>query len=124
MVIFKSGIGAKLVLGLLGVALGVGGVAAGAQFRAAHPNAQHRHVFAGLILEVRPHAILVRTRSGATLTIYLTAHTALWHNGRKIAQADLARGQIIVGTVATTKQGLIYATIIRVVREPKAAQGP
>ncbi len=97
MIFVKGGIGAKLVLLVLGLGIGVGGVAAGASYHAArHPTTANQRLFVGHISALDGDVVTVRTIHGATLAVHIIPRTVIRHAGRPIALATLHVGDLVL----------------------------
>lgn len=125
MILVKSGIGAKIVLVVLGLGLGVGGIAAGARYHAAHqPTVVNRRLFVGRITQIDGATLTIKTLSGPTITIHLLPRTIVRHAGKPITATDLHVGDVVLAHVARTRSGLMYAISVGQLKRAPVAQGP
>ncbi len=129
MLMLKSGLGMKLAVGALGLVLGIGGVTAGAHFRA-HSALAKRRVFAGIILSTQANAkdtfviLHVETRSGLLLTVVITPQTHVVQHGAPFPSADLRAGDRILGQISAYRDGRVFVAKVQVIFIPHNAQGP
>lgn len=125
MILIKSGIGAKIAIGALGLVLGIGGIAAGAKFHAARTmNLANRRLFVGHITSVSGTSLTLHTASGATVTIQLVPRTVIRQRGHPVPTAQLQVGDRLVVRVYHTKTNIFYALFISIVQARSKAQGP
>ncbi len=130
MLMLKSGLGMKLAVGALGLVLGIGGITAGAHFRAQHTALAKRRVFAGTILSAQTNAkdtlviLHVETRSGLLLTVVITPQTHVVQHGAPFPSADLRAGDRILGQVSAYRAGRVFVSKVQVIFVPRTAQGP
>lgn len=125
MIFLKSGIGAKIALGALGVVLGIGGITAGATWHAAHTaHPGNQRLYIGRIVSLAGNTMTVHTLSGATMTINLLPRTVIRHRGKTVAAALLQVGDRLLVRVIHTKQGTIDALLISILKEAPTAQAP
>jgi hypothetical protein len=125
MFVLKSGIGAKIALGALGLVLGIGGVAAGARFHAAHnTSTADQRLFIGHITAVSSNEITIRTARSQTITIHLLLRTVIRHKGVRVAAAALVPGDDLLVLVRHASNGDIDAVIVSIIKVAPTAQGP
>ena len=125
MIFLKGGIGAKLVLVVLGLGVGVGGVAAGARYHATHhPTLANQRLFVGRTTAIAGDVITVHTVNGATIAIHIIPRTIIRHAGKPIVQADLHVGDTVLVRVTRTRAGVLYAISIGQIKRAPTTQGP
>ena len=124
-IFLKSGLGAKIALGALGVVLGVGGITAGAKWHAAN-NAHlgNQRLYIGRIVSLTGNAMSVHTASGATITVMLLPRTIIRQRGKTVTAAVLHVGDHLLVHVFHTKTGTIYALSIAILKAAPTAQAP
>lgn len=125
MLFLKNALGMKLVLGALGVLLGVGGIAAGATYHAAHhANQTQRRLILGRIERRDGLTLVITTRSGQTVTVHLTPRTIIRHRGRPAPAAQLQPGVNVLVQLTRTSKGELVAVHISIIKLAPSALGP
>lgn len=125
MIILKNAVGMKLALGVLGVLLGVGGVAAGASFHATHAaNQNHRSLIVGRIESRNGMTLIIHTRGGLTVTVHLAPKTVIRQRGKPAPAAQLQPGATVLVQLARTPKGVLYAVHISILKIAPTSLGP
>jgi hypothetical protein len=123
-IFLKGGIGAKFVLVLVSLGIGVGGIAAGARLHAARQPANgNQRLFVGHITAVEGDVVTVRTLGGATIQVHVIPRTIIRHAGKQIAFTNLHAGDTVLVRV-TRRAGAIYALSIGQLKRAPTTQGP
>jgi hypothetical protein len=123
-ILLKSGVGAKIVLGVLGLMLGVGGVAAGANWHAHFGQQNNRRLFVGRIAAIDGTTITLDTRSGRTVYLVLLKRTLIRFHRHTIRPAALRVGDIVLVHVVRAKTGIFHVLYILIIKAAPSAQGP
>ncbi len=127
MLLLRHSLALKLAVGVLGLAVGVGGVTAGAKFNQAHPpgEAQVRRIFVGTIIAVGPHGFAMRTRLGRHVNIEVFPSTIITLTGHPFQHPNLHAGDVVLVQCKGKHGDIFFAAHIRILRSAQpAAQGP
>lgn len=125
MIFLKGGIGAKIVLVMLGLGVGVGGVAAGARYHAAHrPATVNQRLFVGRITAITGDVIKVHAANGVTVAVHVIPRTLIRHGGKIIALTNLHVGDTVLVRVTHTRAGVVTALSIGQIKRAPTTQGP
>ncbi|MBA3826214.1 MAG: hypothetical protein H0X24_20230 [Ktedonobacterales bacterium] len=125
MIFLKGGIGAKIVLIVLGLGVSAGGIAVGARYHAAHhPPSANQRLFVGRITAIAGDAITVHALNGATVTVHIIPRTIIRHAGKTIARTDLHVGDTVLLRVTRTRAGVITALSLGQLKRAPTTQGP
>ncbi len=124
MIVLKSGFGAKLALGVLGLMLGVGGVAAGANWHAHFGQQANRRLFVGRITAINGTTITLFTRSRRTVKMVLIKHTQVRYHKQNVHPANLRVGDIVLVHAVRAKTGTLYVLYVLIIKAAPTAQGP
>jgi hypothetical protein len=127
MLLLKHSLGLKLAIGVLGLVVGVGGVAAGAKYNAAHPpnDAQVRRIFVGTVVAIGPNGFALRTRLGRHVKIEIFPKTIITLSGHPFAHAALHVGDVVLVQCKGKRGDIFFAFHVRILRAARpAAQGP
>lgn len=124
MIFLKSGLGAKLALGVLGLMLGVGGVAAGANWHAHFGQQTNRRLFVGRITAINGTTITLSTRSGRTVNVVLIKRTQVRYHKQNVHAANLHVGDAVLVHAVRAKSGALYLLYVLIIKAAPTAQGP
>jgi hypothetical protein len=124
-IFLKGGIGTKIVLAVLGLGVGVGGVAAGARYHATHrPATANQRLFVGRITAITGDVITVHTVNGVKVEVHIIPRTIIRHAGKVIALTSLHVGDTVLVRVTRTRAGVVVALSIGQIKRAPTTTGP
>ncbi len=112
--ILKGGLGAKLAVLALGVAVGIGGITAGAKL---HQFFGMRHVAIGIVLQTQSSSFTARMRNGRVVTVTLTSETEIFgFKGARLNSTQIQPGMrfMVIYTKGSPTATEIQAMRIRI----------
>lgn len=121
MILLKSSLGMKVAMGVLGLTLGVGGIAAGAGWHAnvIHPTEQRLYV--AKIVAIQGNLLTLHTRAGRTIILFVAPQARVRFHKMNVSLEDLRVGQTVIIHVARTRKNRPYINYVLIIKSP---QGP
>jgi hypothetical protein len=119
MIVLKSSLGMKVAMGVLGLTVGIGGIAAGAGWHAkvVHPTQQRLYV--ATIVAIQGDLLTLHTRAGHTVILFIAPQAGIRYHKMNVSHATLHMGETVIVHVVRTKKGLVYINYVLIVKMPK-----